>query len=238
MSELEQVQRFLDALSPEGRRELFDHLRGEIQIHPLEERLGLRAEAILEAVHRASDFTFRMFRGVLAEGAFRTEVVDRLRHWQDVTPAGEHAYDFKLQDDIGQVRVQVKLQRSLAGAPLITEPNRRDGIPSDVFLVETDKSRKGEDGQGEATRGYRFHDTFDILAVSLQPSEGDWSRFRYTTVMRLWPRFGDPDWIYKYQPVARMANADWTDCLDTAVQWFRSKVSTPIFATALQARGM
>jgi hypothetical protein len=79
-----------------------------------------------------------------------------------------------------------------------------------MFLVETDKSRKGTDSSGESTRGYRF-ESFDILAVSLFPSARDWSRFRYTLERRLWPRPSNAEWIYKYQPVAKAPNDDWTD---------------------------
>ena len=221
MGNIQDVYRLLDSLTADQRRNVFAHLRKEFPIHPLEQRVSTQAEVILEAFDRAGPFTFRMFRGVIAEAAFALEVVDQLEGWSDVTPAGEHPFDFQLRDDVGQVKVQVKLQRSEGSQPLVTGRQRRDGLPADMFIVETDKSRKGTDASGNSTRGYRFG-SFDILAVSLFPSTLDWSRFRYTLERWLWPRPGDAEWIYKYQPVAREPNNDWTDDFETAVEWFRS----------------
>jgi len=200
---------------------IFDQLRGEFQLHPLEADLGAPAEVILESFSRAGPLTRRMIRGVIAEAAFALEVVAKLEGWADVTPAGEHAYDLLLRDNQGpDVRVQVKLQRSEGGKPLVTRSGKL--LRGGMYIAETDKSRRGTKA-GEATRGYRFG-SFDILAVSLFPSTGDWSRFRYTVERWLLPRPDNPDWMYKYQPVAMAPNDDWTDDFETAVRWLRSRV--------------
>lgn len=234
MTELEQVHRLLEALTAEQRRQVFDRLRKEFPIHPLEQRVATQAEVILEAFDRAGPFTFRMFRGVIAEAAFAINIVDRLDAWEDETRSGEHPYDFRLRGPEGEpVRVQVKLQRSGAGEPLVTTSRRKDRLPAGMFVVETDKSRQGLDASGQSTRGYRFG-SFDILAVSLFPSTQDWSRFRYTLERWLWPRPTNPEWIYKYQPVAREADEDWTDDFQVAVEWLRSGVEKRI----AQGRGV
>jgi len=227
LTEIAQVIQLLETLTEDQRRQVFDRLRQEFPIHSLEKRLATSAEVILEAFDRAGPFTFRMIRGVIAEASFAIEVVNQLEGWMEETPEGEHPYDFLLRDAVGTVRVQVKLQRSEAGKPLSTSARRRDGLPPGMFVVETDKSRKGADSSGQSTRGYRFG-SFDILAVSLFPSEGDWSRFVYTVERWLWPRPLDPKWIYKYQPLADTPNEDWTDNFDSAVKWFRSGVSKRI----------
>jgi hypothetical protein len=221
MSESEKVQRLIESLSPEARRQVFAALRKEITIHRLEQRLNTSAEVILEAFDRAGPFTFRMIRGVIAEASFAENVVGRLRDWQDVTPPGDHPFDFMLADEQGKIRVQVKLQRSESDTPLVTKPRRKDGLPEGMYLVETDKSRDGSDDVGESTRGYRFG-SFDILAVSLWPSTNDWSKFRYTVERWLRPRAEGSDWMYKFQPVSMSANTDWTDDFNQAVEWFRS----------------
>jgi hypothetical protein len=47
-----------------------------------------------------------------------------------------------------------------------------------MYAVEVQKTRSGEK-KGQKTRPYRFGD-FDILAVNLHPTTGDWKRFVYT----------------------------------------------------------
>jgi len=118
MTDIEQIIGLLNLCSPAQRQEIFRRLRAEFPIHPLEVELNISAEIVLEAIHRAGGLTLRMIRGVIAEAAFAIEVVERLAGWRNVKPPGDLPYDFQLDDGQGVVRVQVKLQRSLAHRPM------------------------------------------------------------------------------------------------------------------------
>jgi hypothetical protein len=101
-------------------------------------------------------------------------------------------------------------------------------LPSDMYVVETQRTRGGRHPTtGENTRPYKF-DEFDILAVSLHPSTGDWSRFLYTVNSWLVPRAEDHDLMLKFQPVAAAPNQNWTDDFLTCVSWFRSGQTRPM----------
>ena len=108
----------LEPCSRAQRREIFRFLRREFPIHALETQLNTKAEIILEAIARAGGLTLRMMRGVIAEAAFRVEVVKRLKGWQSTIEPKSLAYDFRLMDERGAVRVQVKLQRSRDNRPM------------------------------------------------------------------------------------------------------------------------
>ena len=230
MKPIDDVKRLLASCTREQRREVFDALRSEFPVHSIEDRLGISAELILEAFDRAGEFTYRMMRGVIAEAAFARFVVDELDGWREVPTEGDPPYDFLLEDETGPVRVQVKLQRSKGGTPLTAGRQRvLKPFPPDSFVVETQKSRKGEKG-GESTREYRYG-AFDVLAVCLQPATGDWSRFRYAPASLLlsdeWARkqgatsSGDPSRIYKFQPVLMESNAVWSDRFEDVVSLAR-----------------
>lgn len=232
MSDVERIERLLSRCSPEQRQEVFRHLREEFSLHPLEEELHAKAEIILEAIQRSGGLTLRMFRGVIAEAAFGVEVVDRLEGWRSLPIAGDPAYDFRLEDSIGMVRVQVKLQRSKGGSPLPAQKALKSfhTLPADMLVVETQKTRGGKQkATGKATRPYRFGE-FDVLAVALYPSTKRWDAFMYTVADWLIPDPKDHTLIFKYQPVASTANEDWTDNFHTAVEWFRSGVKKTIRA--------
>lgn len=177
-----QIRRLLNRCTFEQRREIFEYLRKEFRIHPIEADLNTQAEIILEAISRdRSGLTFRMMRGVIAEAAFEIEVVKKLSGWIDTTPAGDLPYDFRLEDPYGPVRVQVKLQRSKQFKPVYACQARKQWSP-DMYVVEMWKTRKGVDlATGEPTRFYKLGE-FDILAVSMQPSTNDWSTYMYTNV--------------------------------------------------------
>lgn len=65
---IEHILQLLQNCTTEQRRAVFEHLRKEFHIHPLEERLNTEAEVILEAIARDdTGLTFRMMRGVIAE---------------------------------------------------------------------------------------------------------------------------------------------------------------------------
>lgn len=225
------IKKLLVQCSPEERYELFKVLRATNQIHQLEDTFGAPAEVILEAIHRAPELTRRMLRGVIADAAFAQFVVPALadRGWKDDTPVGNHAFDHMLRDAAGQVSIQVKLQRSEKGKPVITS-GTRFGLAAGMYMVEPQKTRsgktKGEEGEEKKTRPYRYGE-FDIIAVSLQPSNGRWDSFLYTVGNWLLQGVG-PNEIATYQPVAMKPNADWTDDFDTAARWFRSGVTKKI----------
>ncbi|MGH9955991.1 MAG: hypothetical protein ACREBC_02535 [Pyrinomonadaceae bacterium] len=161
---------------------------------------------------RSSDLTMRGIRGIIAEAAFLLEVLQKLEGWKIGNIVGNAAYDFLIEGATGRVSIQVKMQRKEKGVPLV----RRD-----KFVVETQKTRRGNDAAGEDTRPYRFGE-FDIIAVSLHPATNDWKTFAYTVGTWLRPRRDAPHLLEVLQPVAQMPNDDWTDNLETCIEWFRA----------------
>lgn len=214
------IRDLLAQCSPEEQAALFRELRAQHLIHEFENIIGAPAEMILDAVHRAPELTRRMLRGVIADSAFRQFAVRALAAsgWSDVTPVGNFAYDYKLEDAIGSVTVQVKLQRSERGVPVIRR-GVRFGFGETVYIVETQKTRSGTDGEDDRTRPYRYG-AFDVLAVSMQPSTASWDRYMYTLGRWLIPGRNAEE-IATLQPVAMTPNEFWTDDFRTAAQWFR-----------------
>lgn len=219
------IRELLVQCTPDERAVLFRELRALHQIHAFEAAIGASAEMILEAIHRAPELTRRMLRGVIADAAFRQYVTGNLvaHGWADVTPVGNFAYDYKLSDSSGAVTVQVKLQRSERGSPVVRN-GLRYGFGAAVFMTETQKSRSGTDGTDGAnnqTRPYRYGE-FDILAVSMQPSSGRWDRYMFT-VARWLIQGKQPNEIATLQPVAQMPNEFWTDNFSNAAGWLRAE---------------
>jgi hypothetical protein len=217
---LDDVRELIAKCSAEQQATVFNELRQHHLIHEFENVIGAPAEMILEAIHRAPELTRRMLRGVIGDAAFRTFVIPSIESsgWSDVTPDGNHAYDYKLDDGKGPVTVQVKLQRSAGGVPVVKE-GQRFGFEGNVFIVETQKTRTGSVGDAK-TRPYRYGE-FDILAVSLQPSTGKWDCFIYT--VGKWLLAGKhPDEMATLQPVAMIPNNYWTTDFKTAAEWFRT----------------
>ena len=217
---LKAVRALLAQCSREERAAVFKELRAAYPIHPYEAVVGAPAEMILEAVYRAPELTRRMLRGVIADAAFRTFVVVALetRGWQDVTPKGNFAYDYSLDDGRGPITVQVKLQRSGRGAPVV-KPGTRYGFDGEVFMTETQKTRTGTDGAENQTRPYRYGE-FDVLAVSMQPSSGKWDSYMYTLGRWLLPGRTAGE-MATVQPVTKTASEFWTEDFEVAVRWFR-----------------
>lgn len=218
---LDAIRELLIQCTPEEEALLFRELRARHLIHEFERVIGAPAEMILEAVHRAPELTRRMLRGVIADAAFRTFVIRALEThgWRDVTPEGNFAYDYKVADSIGFVTVQVKLQRSERGAPIVRSGSRY-GFGSSVFVAETQKTRTGTDGEDNQTRPYRVGE-FDVLAVSMQPSTGKWDRYMYT-LGRWLLRGKKAGEIATLQPVSRAPDDWWTDDFRIAAQWLRT----------------
>jgi len=218
MTKKDEVLRLLEKCSQGERREIFTHLRSEFSIHRLEADLNTTAEVILEAVFRSPDLTQRGVKGIIAEAVFLVKVLQKLPGWTVVDFVPGNSYDFLVEDTRGSLSIQVKMQRRLKGKPYI----RRE-----KFVVETQRTRSGRDAAGGATRPYRFGD-FDILAVSMHASTGDWTRFMYTVGSWLLPRPHDADLIAVLQPVAMVSNDDWTDDLEECIYWCRSRVKRTI----------
>ncbi len=135
-----------------------------------------------------------------------------------MTPIGNFAYDYMLDDGSGAVTVQVKLQRSERGAPVVKQ-GERFGFGKIVHIVETQKTRTGTDNEDKQTRPYRYGE-FDILAVSMQPSTAKWDRYMYTLGRWLLPGRNVGE-VATLQPVALSPNEFWTDEFKTVVKWFR-----------------
>lgn len=219
---IEHALAVLRGCSPEERKAVFQSLRREFPIHPIEARFNAPAEVILEAINRSPDLTIRGIRGVIADAAFGQYIVPALtvHGWTDATPTGNHAYDYVLQDAIGSVSVQVKMQRQKDHRPMTASEGYRHLSP-DMYVVETQRTRGGIDpATGENTRPYRFSE-FDILAVSMHPSTNNWADFLYTVTRWLLPE-GESDRLLKFQPVSKTPNEDWTADFREAVQWLRS----------------
>lgn len=223
---LARILRGLAESDVETRRAVFEVLRAEFPIHPLEARLGVPAELLMEAIARAGPLTLRGIRGVLAEAAFEVRVLRGLDGWSRLPVAGDPSFDYLLDDGRGAIRIQVKLQRQKAGRPMMASEGYRR-LSSEMFVVETQRTRGGRDFRGEDTRPYRFGD-FDVLAVAMEPSAGTWDAFLYTVADWLMPRPDDIGRLLKFQPVPRESNADWTHDFGTCVQWFRSRVRKTI----------
>lgn len=216
MSEVEEIRALLAKCSDEQRREIFQHLRETIPIHPFEVAINAKAEVILEALARAPDLTIRGIRGIVGEATFAVEVASGLQGWKDVTPVGNHSYDTALADTVGTVRVQVKMQRRKNLKPLL-----RGG----VGVVEVQRTRTGMKA-GVATRPNRFGE-FDILAACMEPSHGRWNSFLYAPERWLLPRPDNQDLVMIMQPLPLQADNVWTDDFAEAVRRLRSGQPRP-----------
>lgn len=240
MSDLDEVKRLVEGMDEEDRRVAFLYLRSLLPPHPVEERLMISAEGMLDALDRAGDFTVRMIRGVFAEAAFATDVLPTISdRWRLLPTPGDPTYDFLLTDFPAEVvppddfvhptvRLQVKMQRSEGKQPLFANQvwTTRVKWPASHYVVELQKSRKGE-RKGQSTRPYRFGE-FDIVAVSLGPARGRWGVFTYTVARWLIPDPADEKNILLYQPVAPEDNDCWTSSFDRAVEWLRSGIERRI----------
>ncbi len=241
-AKIDEVKKLIDGLSEAAQRVVYSYLATKAGQHPLEAKWGVNADVILGAINRAPDITQRGIRGVIAEALFESEVLPSLSSWESLKLESEFPYDFKLKERGGErtVTIQVKLQRSERGAP-----KRGSGLlPAEAFIVEVQKTRSGvktvkageqqhtEVEQTEIpTRPYGFGD-FDILAVNMHPSTGDWSRFMYTPDRWLIPRANDPHLIDIMQPVSEKRSDAWTDSLEECIAWLKSGEKRVVFDLA------
>lgn len=202
------------------QRSVLSWLRQRHQIHPIESAWKVPAEVILEAIARSPDLSQRGVRGLIAEAYFDQLVTAGVQDWEKSTPPGNHPYDCLLSRGAKSVRIQVKSQRRKAGRPMTAKEAYRH-LSADKLVVETQRTRAGRDSEGASTRPYRF-DEFDLLAVSVEASTGDWTQFRYTITRWLLPKADQPQELLKFQPVSVRPDTDWTDSLETALGWFLS----------------
>lgn len=246
------VKNLIDACSEEDRKAVKLYIR-QLVPHPLESEWGIDADTILTAINRSSDLTKRGVRGIIAEAVFVNEVLPSITAsgWQPVTLNGDHPYDALLRRGTRSARIQVKLQRLEQGVPKLYYAKH---YPKDTpFVVEVQKTRSGQrtaktkvpvinaGGQVvatvsvEKTRPYSFED-FDILAVNMHPSSGDWKNFRYTLTSWLLPRITEQKLIEIFQPVAAEPNEVWTNHLTTCLQWFEAGINRSVLAEVLHPR--
>ncbi len=196
MSEsLSTIKRLIAESSVEEQRALKRYF-SDLVPHPLESEWGIDAETILSAIRRSSDLTKRGVRGIIAEAVFETAVIPAIAAtgWKPVILTGDQAYDVRLESGTSTARVQIKLQRLEKGAPKLYY--RRYYVEEALYVVEVQKTRSGKRTKKQSlvgtntalettdelivqTRPYRFGD-FDILAVNMHPSSGNWKDFRYT----------------------------------------------------------
>lgn len=196
--------------------------------HPLEQDWNVSADVILDAIARSPDITQRGVRGILAEAVFERAVLPLLSGWHALPAPSEATYDFLIQsvtEPPRAVRIQVKLQRRERGVPKranATDRRRLSHAPEELFIVEVQKTRTGK-ANGEDTRPYRFAD-FDILAVNMHPSCGDWREFRYTPATWLLPRTepSKENLVKIMQPVAAVPDQFWTSSLEECLEWMQS----------------
>jgi len=213
-----ELESLLANASDAQRREILTLLRERygLKIHPLEQRWNTTAEAILDAIDQSADLTQRGIRGVLAEATFRTSILPKLlTNWRALPVSGDQPYDLLLQDSLGTVRVQVKLQRMEKGVP------KRHRKTTDQFVVETQRTRGGKRRDLEASRPYRV-DEFDVLAVCLHPSTGSWTSFFYCATTDLLVRPDEPHLLAVMQPFPQAGSDLWNTDFESATRRFRA----------------
>ncbi len=214
---MDNFDQLIDAIrfcTPGEKQRIFSEIRDSIVIHELEKTFNARAEIILEAISRASDLTQRGVRGVIAETVFVLDVIPTVTGWQSNPPVGDVSYDACLQKDDRLVRIQVKTQRRKAGQPM---------MQGGSYVVEVQRTRKGEK-DGLSTRPYRFGE-FDLLAVCMWASTGDWHTFLYAPAAKLTADKRDKSIIKTMQPIPNYEKDDkgiWTKDLAVALGLFDS----------------
>lgn len=216
---LDEVLGMLGKLTEEERRAVLGVLRDShrVPIHRIEEDWNTTAEVILEAIHASPDLTQRGVRGVVAEAIFRTVVAPKFEGWVSIAFEGDQAFDLVLKDGADPITVQVKNQRREKGEPKVDKKlTRMTG--STVYVVETQRTRNGKakakdeaEGTEDAgkTRPYRFGE-FDLLAVCMHPSTGEWTDFYYCPCHLLLPDPKHPKQLKTLQPIYTDGTNGWT----------------------------
>jgi hypothetical protein len=233
------VRVLIESLTPSELQGLCSYLRSKLPRHALEQKWEIGYELILDAIFRSQDIVQRGVRGVIAEAVFDRKILSAIRAWKALPVEDNPPYDFKLHRDSDgrEITIQVKLQRTERGVPLT-----RKSFGPNTFIVEVQKTRTGTRRKRKAdsvssetastaperTRPYQFGD-FDIIAVNMQPSTGDWARFMYTVGSWLMPRAGDKRLIEIMQPVSGTRSDVWTDDVEECIGWFLSREKRVVF---------
>jgi len=137
--------------------------------------------------------------------------------WSSEPVHNDAAFDLLLKDESGSIRVQVKLQRRQKGIPLL---HRK--FPGS-YVVETQRTRGGTRREtNEPSRPYRVEE-FDVLAVCLQPSTGDWRDFVYCAARDLLTRKDNEQLLEVLQPVPMKDSKYWGRSFEDIVRRLRSK---------------
>jgi hypothetical protein len=189
--------------------------------HPLEKLINVKAEILLDSLLRSSYITLNGIRGIIAESTFNSLIVKDSKRWKDIPAGAQNPYDFILEDNAGQVRIQIKLQRKVENLPWI----RTDGCA----VVETYRTRSGKTKDGESSRPYRYGE-FDLLGVCMEPSHGTWESFLYIPQKYLKSDKDNIKFLHKLQSVPLIPKDNWTTSLDEAVELFRKDPSQNFIA--------
>jgi hypothetical protein len=217
MDTFEQLIEAVRSCSQEQKQQIFSEIRDSILIHQLERTFGVRAEVILEAISRAGDLTQRGIRGVIAETVFVLDILPTATGWLSDPPVGDVSYDACLEKSGRRVHIQVKTQRRERGQPM---------VKAGSYVVEVQRTRGGKKN-GISTRPYRFGE-FDLLAVCMWASTGDWNSFLYMPAQRLIPDPRDKGIIKTMQPVPNFENDEvgdgWTRSLAAGLEYFSQPV--------------
>jgi hypothetical protein len=84
-------------------------------------------------------------------------------------------------------------------------------------VVEVQRTRTGKGKDGTATRPYRFGE-FDLLAVCMQASTGDWHSFMYVPSSALTAKPNSKAEIETFQKIPEFGdNGNWTNDLAAAL---------------------
>ena len=226
MIEGDRFESIINRLSQQEQQELFQILREKFPVHQLEQQWNISAEYILEAISRSQDITKRGVRGIIAELCFINYVLKPLesRGWRELSISGDQPYDSLIEDSSGQIKIQTKNQRLEKGIPKQPGPKMIREYPhvEGWYMCETQKTRTGVDSNGQKTRPYRFGE-FDILSVCLHPATGDWTKFIFCPAHTLIPKRVGTELIDTFQPVPPTPQGNWTDDLEEAINWHRTR---------------
>jgi hypothetical protein len=136
------------------------------------------------------------------------DILPKMDGWESDPPIGDVSWDACLKKNGRSVRIQVKMQRKLAGQPML-----RRGF----HVVEVQRTRTRRSKDGGDTRPYRFGE-FDLLAVCMQASTGSWHSFMYIPSKSLTPKTLATDQIETLQSIPEFGdNGVWSTDLATAL---------------------
>lgn len=192
--------------------------------HELETKLNARATDIMDAILKG----FRAeadVKGKLAE-FYLARVLDGLKAQGNIDRYEWHDKDGKpdFEVHVGGKILVVECKNVRAGA------KHGDAVAA---KVELQKTRNGEDAQGQKTRGYT-KDHFDLLAACTFNQTGHWN-FRFISSLNLQTRPNDPGILTVMQPVPYLDEGGWTGDLaaliNVEIARGGGRVPAPVVAT-------